>query len=101
MNLAGIRSVNCTFNATPDDPCLTDYIQTAFYSTNNNLFAMIRSNEPKIENFPDSALVFLPIRFAGFRKNRIPETFQYPLRTYLTVITNLVRLQNNLGSVHI
>ena len=104
VNIAGIRSVGCTYNTTPDDPCLIDYIQnpkTSYYSSNGGLFAMFRSTEPKLPNIPDTALIFLSVRFTGFRKNWVQESFQYPVGTYLSVVVNLARVQNDLGSVRI
>ncbi|CAF3781061.1 unnamed protein product [Rotaria sp. Silwood1] len=104
VNMAGIRSVNCTYNTTHVDPCLIDYIKhprTSPYSANSGLFMMLQSTQPIRPNFPDTAYVFLPLRFTGFRENWVQEAFQYPVGAYLTVIVNLARVTNNLGSVRI
>jgi choline dehydrogenase len=104
VNIAGKRAEGCTFNTTPVDPCLIDYIKnpkTNYYSSNGGLFAMFRSTQPKQPNFPDTALVFLSVRFTGFRKDWVTESLQYPVGTYLSVIVNLARVQNDLGTVRI
>ncbi|CAF1265406.1 unnamed protein product [Rotaria sordida] len=104
VNMAGIRNVNCTFNSTPDDPCLIDYIanpRTSFYSNNRVISMMIHSTQPIQPNFPDTAYVFIPSRFTGFRENWVQEALQYPAGSYLSVIVNLAHGTNNLGSVRI
>ncbi|CAF0820005.1 unnamed protein product [Adineta steineri] len=104
VNIAGIRSINCTYNATPDDPCLIDYMkhpQTALYASNSVLFAILHSTQPKLPKLPDTALVFLPVRFTGFRENWVNESLEYPVGTYLSVIINLAHVDNNVGSVRI
>ncbi|CAF1099823.1 unnamed protein product [Adineta steineri] len=104
VDIAGIRSINCTYNATLDDPCLIDYIehpQTALYASNDVLFAILHSTKPKLPKLPDTVFLFLPNRFTGFRANWVNESLQYPVGAYLSVNLNLAHVDNNLGSVRI
>ncbi|CAF4165730.1 unnamed protein product, partial [Adineta steineri] len=85
VDIAGIRSINCTYNATLDDPCLIDYIkhpQTALYASNDVLFAILHSTKPKLPKLPDTVFLFLPNRFTGFRANWVNESLQYPVGAY-------------------
>ncbi|CAF0852192.1 unnamed protein product [Adineta steineri] len=104
VDIAGIRSINCTYNATLDDPCLIDYMehpQTALYASNDVLFAMLHSTKPKLPKLPDTVFLFLPNRFTGFRANWVNESLQYPVGAYLFVNVNLAHVDNNVGSVRI
>jgi choline dehydrogenase len=104
FNLIGNNLINCTFNTTPNDPCLFDYLNnpsTSLYSSILVLFIALHSTQPILKDLPDTSLLFTPFRFTGFRQNWVENSFSYPLGTYLTLDINNAHNLSNLGTVQI
>lgn len=103
-SLLGLNNPSCTFNLTSDDPCLIDYNNhpnASTYTSNLILLNLLYSTQPKVDNFPDTSMVFVPLRVDGIRQDWVQRALQYTPGEYLTVNINVARNLTRTGQVNI
>lgn len=103
-DLSEVVDPSCTVDPKINYTCLVDAIDNptnGFLTATAILTSILRSAKPKMKNFPDTVLSFIPLRFPGFRGNWVSPVYPETVGFYLTVNINFARVKNNLGTVQI